>query len=83
MNRVLLWLGVGASAVLMIGLGLIFPVCGSPGSPTFWFMLSGLMVYSVSMGRRREISYRRHLEVLLADRLGEELEPPFDPSRDL
>ncbi|WP_276942982.1 hypothetical protein, partial [Ferrimicrobium acidiphilum] len=63
--------------------GLIFPVWGSPGSPTFWFTLSGLIVYNVLMGRRREASYRRHLEVLLADRLGEELEPPFDPSRDL
>ncbi|WP_276944257.1 hypothetical protein [Ferrimicrobium acidiphilum] len=83
MNRVLLWLGVGATAVLMLGVGLIFPVWGSPGSPMFWFMLSGLIAYNVLTGRGRAASYQRHLEVLLADRLGEVLEPPFDPSRDL
>ena len=82
-NRVLLGLGVGASAIFMTGLVLIFPIWGSPGSPIFWLSLSVYMVINVLMGRRRENRYRRHLEIVLADRSGEVIEPPFDLDRDL
>jgi hypothetical protein len=80
-NRFFLFVGIGGYALLVVGLALIFPTVGASASLSF--LLGGVGAVNALMGMYYEVTYRRQLEMLLTDRIGGALAPPFDPRRDL